>query len=72
MSERGASEEDVVQALEDGVREEGKEGRALYRCTFQFDDYWLGKPFSFREIVPIIAEEPDRNVVITVYVFYFS
>lgn len=31
-----------------------------------------GAIYEFRQVVPIVAEEPDTWVVITVYVFYFG
>jgi hypothetical protein len=69
--ERGATEVEVVRAIEEGSREPAKMGRTLCRYTFPFGGHWQGNLYSAKQVAPVIVEEPDEIVVITVYTFYF-
>lgn len=69
--ERGATEEEVRQAVLIGSREEAKHGRIACRANFQFHGTWQGKPYAIKQVMPIIKEEADETVVVTVYTFYF-
>ena len=69
--ERGASEEEVLKAVREGVREPAKAGRLLCRYNFPFNGLWQGNRYSVKQVAPIIREESDETVVITVYTFYF-
>ena len=40
-AERGATEDEVREAIEQGVREPAKRGRSLYRLNFQYEAEWL-------------------------------
>jgi len=38
------------------------------------DDYgrlWGGRRYAIKQVLAIVAEEPERLVVVTVYTFYF-
>lgn len=70
MAERGADENDVRKAIREGSRELARMGRDLYRITFEFDDVRHGKRYRSREVAAVVAEEPARLVVVTVFVFY--
>jgi len=72
MKERGASEEAVREAIRIGAREPGKEGRILYRLNVAFKQYWDGRYFGMQQVAPVVVDEKDRLVVITVYTFYFQ
>jgi hypothetical protein len=72
MKERGASEEAVRQAIRIGEQEPGKEGRVLYRLNVEFKQHWDGRYFGMQQVAPVVADEKDRLVVITVYTFYFK
>jgi len=48
-----------------------KHGRELCRLSLGFDGYWHGKHYAIKQVVPVIKEEADEIVVITVYTFYF-
>ncbi len=69
--DRGASEEEVVQAVEQGTREPAKRGRELCRYNFAFGGTWQGHSYAIKQVVPVIKEETAEIVVITVYTFYF-
>lgn len=71
MAERGASEEEVLRAIEQGENEPALMGRTTYRKNFQFDRMWRGRHYRVKQVAPIVAEEEDKLVVVTVYTFYF-
>jgi hypothetical protein len=43
----------------------------MFRKYFPFNDQWRGKRYAIRQVAPIVSEEADRLVVVTVFVFYF-
>ena len=70
-AERGATKAEVEEAIRKGSREHAKYGRKLCRYNFAFGTTWQGKPYSVRQVAPVIREEAREIVVITVYTFYF-
>ena len=70
-SERGASQAEVGVAIERGAREPAKLGRTLCRFNFKYNSLWQSKRYAIKQVAPVIIEEPDEIVVITVYTFYF-
>jgi hypothetical protein len=71
MAERGAREENVVQAIRTGRREPAHRGLWLFRLNIEFQAEWDGKYYAVQQVAPVVAEEPHRLVVITVHTFYF-
>ena len=71
MEERGAGREEVQMAILKGDREKTREGRFICRLTIPFGKTWGKKNYSWKQVVPVIAEEKDQTVVITVLTFYF-
>jgi hypothetical protein len=71
MRERGASEDEVRAAVRSGQPEPARKGRILYRKNVQFDSVWRGRHYRIKQVAPVVAAEPDRLVVVTVYTFYF-
>jgi len=69
--ERGTTTAEVVAAIRKGAREPAKHGRELCRYNFAFRRKWQGKPYAIKQVAPVIKEEADEIVVITVYTFYF-
>lgn len=69
--ERGATEREVKAAIRKGSREPAKLGRELCRYNFSFGKTWQGRPYAIKQVAPIIREEVQEIVVITVYTFYF-
>ena len=43
-----------------------------YRLNLEFHREWDGRYYGVQQVVPVVAEEGDRLVVVTVYVFYFQ
>jgi hypothetical protein len=33
---------------------------------------WKGKFYQIKQVMPIVAEEPDKFMVVTVYVFFIG
>jgi hypothetical protein len=68
---RGATKADVLAAVRSGNREPAQRGLWLYRLNLQFKREWGGAWYAVQQVAPVVADEPDRFVVVTVYVFYF-
>jgi len=71
MKERGTREEDVRQAIRIGRREPAQRGLFLYRLNLEFKREWDDRYYAIQQVAPVVAEEEDRFVVVTVYTFYF-
>jgi hypothetical protein len=71
MRDRGALEREVVAAIRAGGPEPARKGRSQFRKNFPFDAQWRGKHYAVKQVAPVVAEERDRLVVVTVYVLYF-
>ncbi len=69
--ERGATESEVIEAIRNGAREPVKLGRELCRFNFSYAKKWQGNFYAIKQIAPVIKEEANEIVVITVYAFYF-
>ena len=71
MTERGATQEEVEESIYQGERVPAKKGRSAFRYNFQYNTRWAGKYFLVKQVMPIVVQEEDVYVVVTVYVFYF-
>jgi hypothetical protein len=69
--ERGATEAEVCQAIAEGTREPAKMGRVQFRYNFTFGKTWQGNAYAVKQVAPVVKEQPDEIVVITVYTCYF-
>jgi hypothetical protein len=69
--ERGAAETEVKEAIAKGSREWATRGREICRYNFAFNRKWQGKHYPIKQVAPVIKEEDDEIIVITVYTFYF-
>ena len=72
LRERGTTEGQVREAIRDGQREPAQRGLFLYRLNLEFKREWDGRYYGVQQVAPVVAEEPDRIVVVTVYTFYFQ
>jgi hypothetical protein len=70
-AERGATEAEVCYAVEHGSREPAKHGRILCRYNFPHDRLWQGNPYAIKQVAPVVKEERDEIIVVTVYTFFF-
>lgn len=71
MLDRGADEKEVLMAIRTGSLEPARRGRVMFRKNFDFHRSWRGKHYAIKQVAPVVAEEPDKLVVVTVYVYYF-
>ena len=71
MKERGVSRNEVEEAIHKGERAKANKGRLSFRYNFQFAAKWIGKEFAIKQVMPIVVEENNNYVVVTVYAFYF-
>jgi len=71
MIDRGASESDVIAAIQTGNSEPARGNRLMFRKNYTFDSYWRGKQYAIKQVTPIVAETADHLVVVTVFVYYF-
>ena len=72
MKERGTNERDVREAIRIGEKEPARGGRIVYRLNLEFMRTWDGRYYAVQQVAPVVKEEGDKIVVITVYTFYFQ
>ena len=65
--ERGTNESEIREAVARGIKEPAKGGRTLCRANFQFNGTWQGRAYRIKQVAPVIIEESEELVVITVY-----
>lgn len=72
MPDRGATPEEVETAITDGEVVPAKAGRKPFAEISPSGKEWKGNYYEIRQVMPVVVEEGDRIVVVTVYVFYFG
>ncbi len=68
---RGATEQEVIEAIRTEPWGPAELGRLECRKNFVFNSVWNKRHYGTKQVRPIFAEESDRIVVVTVYVYYF-
>ena len=53
------------------AREPAKNGREIFRFNFSFGQHWHGNHYAIKQVAPVIKDEANEIVFITVYTFYF-
>lgn len=71
LNDRGTTQEEVKITIQNGEQVPAKKGRIAFRKNFTFNSIWKEKYYKIKQVMPIVREEIDRYIVITVYVFYF-
>ena len=71
LNRRGGTEEEVVEAIRDDPWRPAELGRLECRRSSPFNSTWNGHWYATKRIRPIFVDNPDRLVVVTVYVYYF-
>jgi hypothetical protein len=61
----------VEYAIRHGARERVKRGRWMCRHNFQYDAQWQGRHYAIKQVAPVIVEEQNEIIVVTVYTFFF-
>lgn len=70
-AQRGTTEADATAAIRNGKREPAQRGLWLYRLNLEYQREWDGKWYAVQQVAPVVDDEADRIVVVTVYAFYF-
>jgi hypothetical protein len=70
MTERGASESEVIATVEQGEQFPAKFGRTGFRRNFHFGQQWRGQ-FYLTKQVEVIAVAENGWLALTVVVRYF-
>ena len=68
---RGATEQEVIEAIRTETWEAAELGRLECRKDFSFESEWNKKYYDTKQVRPIFVEEHDEVIVVTVYVYYF-
>ena len=69
--DRGTTQTEIKATIHEGNPEPARKGRVMFRKNFAFNSQWRGKHFAVKQVAPVVAEEADRLVVVTVFVYYF-
>ena len=70
-AERGASESEVRESIERGLRQPARRGRFMYRHNFEYRAKWQGEYYPIKQVAPVVVEAENEIVVVTVYTYYF-
>ena len=68
---RGATEQEVVEAIQTEPWRAAESGRVECRKDFAFNAIWNRKHYATKRVRPIFVEEPGEIIVVTIYVYYF-
>ena len=71
MRYRGATEQEVEEAILSSPWEPAELGRWQCLREFPYGREWNGRFCVTKQVRPIFVEEQDEIVVITVYVYYY-
>jgi uncharacterized protein YuzE len=71
LSERGATEEEIITAIETGEMFSAKFGRAGFRRNFAFGGLWKGKVYATKQVEVYAAKEGDEWLAITFVTRFF-
>jgi len=71
MRFRGASEDEVIEAIRSEGWEPAEKGRQQCRRNYVYNREWHEKFYATKQVRPIFVEEAEEIVVITVYVYCF-
>ncbi|MCX5886214.1 MAG: hypothetical protein NT096_09955 [Proteobacteria bacterium] len=71
LSYRGTTEQEVIDTIRTAPWGAAEHGRLECRKEFQYKQDWNGKFYNTKQVRPILVEETEEIVVVTVYVYYF-
>lgn len=69
-AERGASEKEIIDVLENGFEITAKINRFAKAKVFEFNNTWNNKYYEQKRIEVVYTLELGQIITITVYVFY--
>ena len=71
LSERGATEEEIITAIETGETFAAKFGRTGFRRNFAFGGLWKGKVYATKQVEVYAVKEGDDWLAITFVTRFF-
>jgi hypothetical protein len=71
MKERGATEAEVIFAIEKGEQFPAKFERIGFRSNFTFNETWNGKLYKTKQVEALVVKEDKIITVLTVITRYF-
>ena len=71
LSERGATEEEIITAIETGETFAAKFGRTGFRRNFSFGGLWKGKVYATKQVEVYAVKEGDDWLAITFVTRFF-
>jgi hypothetical protein len=71
LDERGATEEEVILAVEAGEKFGAKFGRAGFRRNLPYNKKWRGKRYDTKQVEVFAVRQYDGWLVISVVTRYF-
>jgi hypothetical protein len=71
MMERGATDGEVIAAVEGGEVFPARFGRTGFRRNFPFHDVWRGRRYETKQVEAFAVQEGSDWLVITVITRYF-
>ena len=71
LSERGATEAEIVATVETGEAFPAKYGRTGFRRNFPFGRTWRGKIYATKQVEVYAVQEGDGWLAITVVTRYY-
>ncbi len=71
MLERGTTKSEIEYTIAHGDTFEAKYGRTGFKHTFAYDDIWLGKHYSLKQVEVYTVEEGTDRLVISVITKFF-
>jgi hypothetical protein len=71
MHYRGATEQEVIEAIRTALWVPAEWGRLECRKDFAYGQEWNGRFYATKQVRPIFVEEANEIVVVTVYAYYF-
>jgi hypothetical protein len=71
LSERGASEAELVATVEEGESFPVKYGRAGFRRNFPFNTVWRGRHYATKQIEAYAVKDGKDWLVITIVTRFF-
>jgi hypothetical protein len=72
LSERGATEAEVIATVGGGEQFPAKFGRIGFRRNFSFDGEWRGRQYGSKQVEAYAVRQGEDWLVITVIVKYFG
>jgi hypothetical protein len=71
MSERGATEREVLETIQNGEQFPAKFGRMGFRRNFLFEKVWQGRIYATKQVEVLAVREDDDWIVIAVVTRFF-